>query len=105
MLTTGLGSTFSSDPTFDEVWDRECDAHRALSEQVTALLDLPHPLRASLRRRWWRRGARRIHAGIARASAQPLKPANEGIGAVHRDNGQALDRCGVAVQRGQQCLS
>jgi hypothetical protein len=54
------------DPTFDEAWDQERDARRALTEQVTALLGLPHPPRASLRRRWWRRGARRIHAGIAR---------------------------------------
>jgi len=93
------------DPTFDEAWDQERDARRALVEQVTALLDLQHPPRASLRRRWWRRGARRIHAGIARTSPQPLKPANEGLGAVLRDNGQALDRCAAAVQRGQQRLS
>jgi hypothetical protein len=62
------------DPTFDEAWDQERDARRALVEQVTALLDLPHPPRASLRRRWWRRSARRIRAGILRASPQPLKP-------------------------------
>lgn len=61
-----------SDPTFDEAWDQERDARRALVEQVTALLDLPHPPRASLRRRWWRRGARRVHAGVARGVPQPL---------------------------------
>lgn len=34
-----------------------------------------------------------------------MKPASDGLGAVLRDNGQALDRCGAAVQRGQQRLS
>lgn len=56
------------DPTFDEAWDQERDARRALVTQVTALLDLPHPPRASLRRRWSLR--RRRRNGLLR-SAKP----------------------------------
>lgn len=54
-----------TDITFDEAWDQERDARRALARQVNTLLDLRHPPRASLRRRWWRWGTVRVRQAIA----------------------------------------
>jgi len=59
----------------DEAWDQERDTRRALVEQVTALLDLPHPPRASLFRHWWRRGKVRVRKAIASTWTSFRRPA------------------------------
>jgi hypothetical protein len=69
------GDYVPPDQILDEAWDQERDARKALVEQVTALLDLPHPPRVSLPRRGWRRGAVLAHRAITWAETSVRRSA------------------------------
>jgi hypothetical protein len=56
------------DGTFDEAWDQEREARRALVKQVTVLLDMPHPPRVSWLGRCWQRGGVRARRAINRTT-------------------------------------
>jgi hypothetical protein len=65
------------DLTIEDAWDEEREARSAFVKEVTGLLDLPHPPRASLIYRW-----RRTVSAVAGAATRPLRASRQSAAAL-----------------------
>jgi hypothetical protein len=63
------------DMTFDEAWDQEGEARRALVKKVTVLLDMPRPPRVSMLRHCQRRVMITVRRAIAATVARTRRTA------------------------------